>query len=171
METDDILADQVQVGGIEAFRSVRTRHLIVLGAEEGKLPAFAPALGIFTDEERQRLLAMGLSLAPAQEEKLSALDGGVPKDMISFWRLHDGCEIDVPGTVLLSVDEAMQARGSDEKAENGFFPIGYLNFGDWIYMEQSGRVVQIDHEEGGEYLAWPSLVEFLEDSLEWCHEN
>lgn len=62
--------DQVQVGGIEAFRSIRTRHLIVLGAEEGKLPAFAPALGIFTDEERQRLLAMGLSLAPAQEEKL-----------------------------------------------------------------------------------------------------
>ena len=121
-------------------------------------------------KQMREIAPMRLS-APAQEEKLSALDGGVPKDMISFWRLHDGCEIDVPGTVLLSVDEAMQARGSDEKAENGFFPLGYLNFGDWIYMEQSGRVVQIDHEEGGEYLAWPSLVEFLEDSLEWCHEN
>lgn len=62
--------DQVQIGAIESFRSLRVRHLIVLGAEEGRLPSFSAPLGVFTEEERQRLLAMGLSLAPAQEERL-----------------------------------------------------------------------------------------------------
>ncbi len=62
--------DQVQIGPLESFRSLRTKHLIVLGAEEGKLPAFAPALGVFTEDERQRLRTMGLALAPAQEDRL-----------------------------------------------------------------------------------------------------
>ena len=62
--------DQVQIGPLESFRSLRTRHLIVLGAEEGRLPAFSPALGVFTEDERQKLRAMGLALAPAQEDRL-----------------------------------------------------------------------------------------------------
>lgn len=62
--------DQVQIGPMESFRSLRTMHLIVLGAEEGKLPAFSAALGVFTEDERQKLRAMGLSLAPAQEDRL-----------------------------------------------------------------------------------------------------
>ena len=62
--------DQIQIGAVDSFRNLRVKHLIALGAEEGKLPSYAPSLGVFTDDERQKLLTMGLSLAPAQEQKL-----------------------------------------------------------------------------------------------------
>lgn len=62
--------DEVQVGSILEMRQKRARALIVLGAEDELLPAFAPQLGVLTDEERQALLSMGLSLAPAQQQRL-----------------------------------------------------------------------------------------------------
>lgn len=62
--------DQIQVGSMETFRNLSAKHLIVLGAEEGKMPSFSMQSGVFTEEERQRLLAMGVALAPAQEAKL-----------------------------------------------------------------------------------------------------
>lgn len=62
--------DQVQVGPTEAFRHKRAKHMIILGAEEGKLPSFNIPLGVFTDQERQQLIRLQLPLSPAQEQKL-----------------------------------------------------------------------------------------------------
>ena len=62
--------DEVHVGPLSAMRHQSAEALIVLGAEEEKLPAFAPQLGILTDDERQKLLSMGLRLAPSQQQRL-----------------------------------------------------------------------------------------------------
>ena len=69
--------DEVQIGAVEDFRAGRGRVLLVLGADEGLLPAFHAAGGLLTDEERQRLLSMGLSLAPAQYDRFEREIGGV----------------------------------------------------------------------------------------------
>lgn len=69
--------DEVQIGAVEDFRAGRARVLLVLGADEGMLPAFHPAGGLLTDEERQRLLSLGLTLAPAQFDRFEREIGGV----------------------------------------------------------------------------------------------
>jgi hypothetical protein len=43
-----------------------------------------------------------------------------------------------------------------------------MNFGDMLYMRRDGQVVQIDHEDGSEFLTWPSLEAYLEDELANC---
>ena len=63
-------SDEVHVGSLSSMRHKRAGALIVLGAEEEKLPAFVPQPGILTDDERQKLLSMGLCLAPSQQQRL-----------------------------------------------------------------------------------------------------
>lgn len=55
--------DAVQIGPPEAFRHKRVKILIVLGAEDGKLPQFSPTAGILSEEERQRLIGCGIALS------------------------------------------------------------------------------------------------------------
>lgn len=62
--------DEVQIGPIMSFRHSQIRHLIILGAEDGKLPEYAMQTGLLSDSERQQLLSMGLEIAPAQEQAL-----------------------------------------------------------------------------------------------------
>lgn len=69
--------DAVTVGKITDFRRKTTKVMIVLGAEEGKLPAFSAAVGLLTDEERKKLLALGLQLAPEQADLLEREMGGI----------------------------------------------------------------------------------------------
>ena len=63
-------ADEVQIGPLPAMRHRQTEYLLLLGAEEGKFPAFGQSEGLLSDEERRRLLSLGLSVAPAQEARL-----------------------------------------------------------------------------------------------------
>ena len=63
-------ADEVQIGGLSSFRHRSSRVLLVLGAEDGSLPSFQAPLGIFTDDERKRLLSLGVTLSPAQEAQI-----------------------------------------------------------------------------------------------------
>ena len=62
--------DQVQVGGLDAMRNAGTDHLLVLGADEGALPAFAEAESLLTDAERQSLQRLGVMLSPCAEDRL-----------------------------------------------------------------------------------------------------
>lgn len=62
--------DEVQVGGLPSFRYGSTKALVVLGADDGRLPSFRLPLGILTDEERKKLLSLGVTLSPAQEEQV-----------------------------------------------------------------------------------------------------
>ena len=64
-------ADQVQLTTVPLLRHRKTRYLILLGVEEGKLPAFSPHLSLLSDAERQRLGALGVGILPGREQTLA----------------------------------------------------------------------------------------------------
>ncbi len=116
--------------------------------------------------EMERLVPMVLP-ERAPEPAIAAAGGDVPAAITAFWRLHDGAEIYVPGTRLFSVEEARQELASPTR-DPELYPLGVMNFGDMLYMRRDGQVVQIDHEDGSEFLTWPSLEAYLEDELANC---
>ena len=60
--------DRVQAGDMDGMRRRHIRHLLVLGASDGRLPAPEEGGGVFTQEEREELSARGLALGGAEEE-------------------------------------------------------------------------------------------------------
>ena len=64
--------DAVQVGACSAMRLHQQKHLIVLGAEEGKLPGYTGSSGILTDQERVALREMGVPLTGGSLEGIQA---------------------------------------------------------------------------------------------------
>lgn len=64
--------DAVTVGPVTAMRCQRCDHLFVLGAEEGSLPGYSGSAGILTDQERDALRRMELSLTGGAMEGIQA---------------------------------------------------------------------------------------------------
>lgn len=64
--------DAVQMGGISAMRCNQQKHLIILGAEEGKLPGYSGSSGILTDQERVALRELGVPLTGGAMEGIQA---------------------------------------------------------------------------------------------------
>ena len=64
--------DAVQMGNISAMRCNRQKHLIVLGAEEGKLPGYSGSGGVLTDQERVILRELGVPLTGGAMEGIQA---------------------------------------------------------------------------------------------------
>ncbi len=64
--------DAVQMGSISAMRCNRQKHLIILGAEEGKLPGYTGSSGILTDQERVALRELGVPLTGGAMEGIQA---------------------------------------------------------------------------------------------------
>ena len=64
--------DAVQAGPVSAMRCNDQAHLIVLGAEEGKLPGYSGSSGVLTDQERTALRAMGVPLTGGAAEGIQA---------------------------------------------------------------------------------------------------
>lgn len=62
--------DSVRVGQLQAMRSAKVDHLIVLGACDGLLPAWQAGSGLISDAERRRMKAAGLPTAPDGEERI-----------------------------------------------------------------------------------------------------
>ena len=62
--------DQVQVGGLDAMRSGEAEHLLVLGADDGALPALSEPESLLSDLERQTLSRLGVNLSPSSEPRL-----------------------------------------------------------------------------------------------------
>ena len=60
--------DRVSAGEIDAMRRRHTRHLILLGAADGRIPAPEAAGGVFTPDEREELAALGLDVGSAEED-------------------------------------------------------------------------------------------------------
>lgn len=54
--------DAVTVGSVSAMRCQKSRHLFVLGASEGVLPAYGSVAGVLNDQERAVLLSLGVPL-------------------------------------------------------------------------------------------------------------
>ena len=64
--------DAVQMGPVSAMRCHEQKHLIVLGAEEGKLPGYGGSTGVLTDQERVALREMGVPLTGGAMEGIQA---------------------------------------------------------------------------------------------------
>ena len=84
--------DAVQMGGISAMRCNCQKHLIVLGAEEGKLPGYTGSSGILTDQERVALRELGVPLTGGAMEGIQAefaeiygVFGGVTESIRVFY--------------------------------------------------------------------------------------
>ncbi len=60
--------DRVGAGDIDGMRRRHIRHLLLLGAADGRLPAAEEAGGVFTADEREALTALGLALGGAEED-------------------------------------------------------------------------------------------------------
>lgn len=60
--------DRVQAGDMDGMRRRHTKHLLVLGAADGRLPAPGENGGVFTPDERELLSGLGLPLGGAEEE-------------------------------------------------------------------------------------------------------
>ena len=54
--------DAVMVGPVSAMRCQKSRHLFILGASEGALPAYGTSAGVLNDQERAVLLSLGVPL-------------------------------------------------------------------------------------------------------------
>ena len=54
--------DAVQLGQVSAQRLHEQKHLILLGAQEGKLPGYSGSEGILTDQERETLRQMDVEI-------------------------------------------------------------------------------------------------------------
>ena len=64
--------DAVTIGPVSAMRCHQTKHLLVIGANEGVFPTYGGATGILTDRERTQLRAMGVPLTGGAMEGLQA---------------------------------------------------------------------------------------------------
>ena len=64
--------DAVQIGDISAMRCNSQKHLILLGADEGKLPGYTGSSGILTDQERVALRELGVPLTGGAMEGIQA---------------------------------------------------------------------------------------------------
>lgn len=64
--------DAVQLGVVSAMRCHQQKHLIVLGAEEGKLPGYSGSCGVLTDQERVALREMGVPLTGGAMDGIQA---------------------------------------------------------------------------------------------------
>lgn len=70
-------ADEVTVGSVGQMRGRPVEHLLILGADEQHFPAVPQAAGLFTEEERQRLMADGLPMAPLRADAMGRELGSV----------------------------------------------------------------------------------------------
>lgn len=64
--------DAVQLGPVSAMRCHQQKHLILLGAEEGKLPAYGGSAGVLTDQERVALRKLGVPLTGGSLDGIQA---------------------------------------------------------------------------------------------------
>ena len=64
--------DAVTIGPVSAMRCHQTKHLLVLGANEGVFPTYGGATGVLSDRERTQLRALGIPLTGGAMEGLQA---------------------------------------------------------------------------------------------------
>ena len=64
--------DAVQLGPVSAMRCHQQKHLILLGAEEGKLPTYGGSAGVLTEQERVALRKLGIPLTGGSLEGIQA---------------------------------------------------------------------------------------------------
>lgn len=69
--TIPISVDTVGIGDMTRMRRRQIKHMIVMGASDDKMPAFAPPDGVLSDVERDRLSDIGIELSNSSHLRLS----------------------------------------------------------------------------------------------------
>ncbi len=69
--------DAVQTGPVSAMRCHEQKHLILLGAQEGKLPGYTGSQGLLTDQERVALRQLGVPLTGGAMEGIQSEFGEI----------------------------------------------------------------------------------------------
>ena len=64
--------DAVQMGQVSAQRLHEQKHLIILGAQEGRLPGYSGSEGILTDQERETLRQLDVAITGGAMEGIRA---------------------------------------------------------------------------------------------------
>ena len=64
--------DAVTVGPVSAMRCQQTKHLIVIGANEGSLPGYGGTRGVLTEQERAALRDLGVPLTGGAMDSVQA---------------------------------------------------------------------------------------------------
>ena len=130
--------DAVQVGPVSAMRCHQEKHLIVLGAEEGKLPGYSGSAGVLTDQERVTLRELGVPLTGGAME-------GVQAEFAEIYGCFCGamasvsvfCSGDQPSFVYRRLCEL---AGGEQQVKNtlGFAPADGLEAGAYLARWDAG---------------------------------
>lgn len=87
----------------------------------------------------------------------------LPMAVLDMYAVSDGIEINIPGTTFYSLEKLLSMNKADSLTE--YVKIGTMIFGDEIVVGKDGKIYQIDHETGEEFLDWETFEAFLEDEL------
>lgn len=104
--------------------------------------------------------------APSNRDELLRLEGRHPKQakyLKALYLITNGVEINVPGTILYPIAKVLEQNGEGEPED--LLEIGATNFGDRLLISSDGKIKQLDHETGEDFLEWGSLEQFLLDEL------
>ena len=107
--------DSVQIGAVDRVRLGAPRVVFILGANEGVFPAYPPSDGLFTDRERQELIALGLPMAEpadgqAMEERFfayTALSAPSEELHISWVCSNSAGEAQAPSVLVSTVRQIL----------------------------------------------------------------
>jgi len=123
--------DSVTVGAVSAMRCQQTKHLILLGAQEGLLPGYAGSTGVLTDQERTALRRLGVPLTGG------ALDG-IQAELAEIYGVFSGA------TETVSV--------SCSGGQSSFVYQRLLQLGQEVSVDYSVTTALCDALEAGAYL-------------------
>ena len=126
--------DAVHMGPVTAMRCNQQKHLIILGAEEGKLPGYSGSAGVLTDQERVALRELGVPLTGGAMEGIQA----------EFAEIYG---------VVCGASESIRIFCSGEQPSFVFRRLCELSGGPLVQNCETG-FAQADPFESGAYLAY-----------------
>jgi len=139
--------DAVQMGPVSAMRCHSQKHLIVLGAEEGKMPGYSGSAGVLTDQERTQLRQMGVPLTGGAVE-------GIQEEFAEIYGVFSGAT------------ETVRVYSSGDQPSFLYRRLSVLAGGD-APVRQTLDFAGADEWEAGAYLArWEAAQTAKELSLE-----
>ena len=104
---------------------------------------------------------------PAPASKVKELEESFPKQaegLKDLYAITNGIGIDMSSIEIYSVEKVLSLN--NDVSEDETIEIGRTGFGDIIVADNSGMILQIDHELEEVFLECPNLEEFLVDELE-----
>lgn len=125
--------DVVQLGPVTAMRCHSQKHLILLGAQEGSLPAYSGSAGVLTDQERVTLRALGVPLTGGAME-------GVQAEFAEIYGVFCGAQ------------QSVLALSSGKQTSFIYRRLAELAGGETLFQDTLG-FADADAEEAGAFLA------------------